>query len=132
MRSLINSKVALLTINIIEILLVTTSIIVYSSVFSFIPWYNMIPLEVILLITFLYLLLSVSLNYIGIYTVIPEKGRIITLSLTLVSFISIVLIEIWNYQYSLVRIIAICNLAFCIIVVCELFTTIISQIKGKK
>ncbi|MEG0371563.1 MAG: hypothetical protein RR515_03250 [Clostridium sp.] len=119
MRSKAAKKIVFIGISLFEIMLAVFSVILYYSTFSIVPFNGMLSLKLLIPIAFLFLITTAIFNYISEFILIHDKKRLILILEVIISFVSVMLMQIFGYPYSLVRIIAIGNLAFYIIVACE-------------
>ncbi|KMT21136.1 hypothetical protein [Clostridium cylindrosporum] len=129
MNSNLTRKMLFVGISLLDILGIICCIFIYSSIFTVIPWHESISLRMIFPIIFVFLLTGFGFYFISNYIPIAEKRIIMSVIEVLVVFISFMLLEIFAYPYSLVLIIAIANLAFNVIILCEVLIYLIQGYK---
>lgn len=129
MKSLVVKNIYVI-LNILDILGILACIIIYSTSFISYPLLGGVNIKLILPMLGFVLLVAMGFYILSNYIYIEEKRALFLLFEITFIFVSVVLLEIFKYSYSLVMIASIVNVAFYIIILCEIFIYISEKKRG--
>lgn len=128
MKSLVVKNGLYVILNILDILGILACIVIYSTSFISFPLLGGVNIKFILPMLGFVLLVGIGFYILSNYVYIEERRALFLLLEITFIFVSVVLLEIFKYSYSLVMIASIVNVAFYIIILCEICICISKKI----